>query len=325
VEARPQDFFGAPAFALTPEWEFLYLCIHATDHEWQSLKWLADINQLASSGQVDWKKTMTKADRFELDLVVRQTLAALSLLFETQLPPGWTPAALPAGVELFSHAPFPAGAAESAFAFRHLRVLSRPLDKLRYLADVVFVPKLTDRDFVRLPPALGFLYYVIRPPRLVLKWAACLLRRCSWTLCSAGLWPAVRKASCPPLRGRDALATAAGTAAPRPARSYASVQPEILRKLRMTSLSFLPTSLAPSCPGKAFAGYSPDSLWARRTPATAPGERVQLAGLLQQFENASSDWIQAVVHAGLKIQQNHLLADFAGENFLRNSEMIVQC
>jgi hypothetical protein len=90
AEARPQEFFGVPALALNREWEFLYLCIHAADHEWQSLKWLADIHQMASCGQVDWQKTMAKAERFELDLLVRQTLAASSLLFETTLPPGWT-------------------------------------------------------------------------------------------------------------------------------------------------------------------------------------------------------------------------------------------
>jgi hypothetical protein len=177
AEARPQNFFGAPAFSLTPEWEFLYLCIHAADHEWQSLKWLADIDQLAASGRVDWQKTMAKARHFEIDRVLRQTLAASSLLFGTPIPSCCNPATLPAGVKLFTHAPFPAGAAESAFAFRHLRVLRRPLDKLRYLAEVIFVPKLTDRDFLRLPPSLGFLYYVIRPPRLAFKWAADFLRR----------------------------------------------------------------------------------------------------------------------------------------------------
>ncbi|MGH9503138.1 MAG: nucleotidyltransferase domain-containing protein [Terriglobales bacterium] len=177
ADARPRDFFGAPAFSLTPEWEFLYLSIHAADHEWQCLKWLVDIHQLASSGVVDWDKTMRKAERFEIDFVLRQTLAASSLLFGTPVPAGCLPATLPAGVQLFAHVPLPAGAAESAFSFRHLRVLRRSLDKLRYLAEVILVPRLTDRDFLRLPPSLGFLYYVIRPPRLAFKWAASVMRK----------------------------------------------------------------------------------------------------------------------------------------------------
>jgi hypothetical protein len=101
AEARPHSFSGAPGFSLSPEWEFLYLCIHAADHEWQSLKWLVDIHHMASCSSLDWQKTMKKAEQFEIDLVVRQTLAASSLLFETRLPSGWTPAALPAGSGTF--------------------------------------------------------------------------------------------------------------------------------------------------------------------------------------------------------------------------------
>ena len=65
---------------------------------------------------------------------------------------------------------------QDAFAFRHLRVLKRPWDKARYFASIMFAPKPTDLDFVRLPPWLGFLYYVVRPPRLACKWSWRFLR-----------------------------------------------------------------------------------------------------------------------------------------------------
>jgi putative nucleotidyltransferase-like protein len=170
AEARPQSFFGTPALSLSPEWEFLYLSIHAPDHEWQTLKWLADVHQLASLGSVDWQKVIAKAEHLELDLMIRQTLAASSLLLETPLPAGYSPAVLPAGVRLFPHVPFPKGSPEAAFALGHLRVLKRPLDKVRYIATVLLVPKATDQDFVCLPSSLSFLYYFIRPLRLVFKW-----------------------------------------------------------------------------------------------------------------------------------------------------------
>jgi putative nucleotidyltransferase-like protein len=168
--ARPQSFFGVPAFSLTPEWELLYLCIHATDHEWRSLKWLVDVHEIASSGRVDWQSVMRKAEEFEVDLAVRQTLAASSYLLGTRLPAYFSSVSLPEGVRLFPYLRVPAEDAQNAFAFRHLRLLKRPWDKLRYFATVVFAPQLTDCDFLRLPPALGFLYYVIRPLRLAWKW-----------------------------------------------------------------------------------------------------------------------------------------------------------
>jgi Uncharacterised nucleotidyltransferase len=169
-EARPQSFFGVPALDLTREWELLYLSIHAADHEWQMLKWLVDIHQLASSGSADWQKAMAKAKRLELDRLIRQTLAVSSFLLGTVVPSSCSPATLPERLQIFPHAPLPEDSPEATLAFRHLRVLRRSLDKLRYFATAVFAPKLTDLEFVRLPPYLGFLYYFIRPLRLACKW-----------------------------------------------------------------------------------------------------------------------------------------------------------
>ena len=177
AEARPQICFGVPAFSLSPEWEFLYLSTHAAGHEWRSLKWLVDIHHIASCGQVDWQKVMNKTRVFELELAIRQTLAACSLLLETQLPAHYSPVSLPAGVRLFPYVR-PAGDAKSAFAFRHMRLLKRPLDKLRYIAVVLFVPRLTDRDLLPLPSSMAFLYYFLRPVRLLGKWGWVLLQAC---------------------------------------------------------------------------------------------------------------------------------------------------
>jgi hypothetical protein len=170
AEARPKSFFGAPALSLSPEWQFLYLSIHAADHEWQSLKWLSDIHEVASSTPIDWAKAKQKAEWLGLGLAIRQGLTASSLLLGTPVPLGWDQASLPASVRLFPNAP-------SEAAFSHLRLLGRPVDKLRYVANVVLVPKPADRDFLQLPTSLGFLYYVARPPRLVGRWLLRLAAR----------------------------------------------------------------------------------------------------------------------------------------------------
>jgi hypothetical protein len=150
------------------------LSIHAADHAWRNLKWLADIHQVASSASVDWQMVMKKAEHLELDLVVRQTLTACSLLLGTPMPEGYSPTALPAKVRLFPAAPFPAATLQTALFPVH--VLRRPLDKLRCLAKNVLIPCLTDRDFLRLPTSLSFLYYPMRPMRLTCKWSWRLLK-----------------------------------------------------------------------------------------------------------------------------------------------------
>lgn len=175
AEARPQSFLEAPAFSLSPEWEFLYLSIHAVDHEWRSLKWLIDIHEIASSPLIDWQAIAKKAEQFELSLPIRQTMAVSSVLLGTPLPSCYSPAALPAEVKLFPDSP-PSEEAENALAFRHLRLLHRPWDKVRYFSSILFAPKSTDLEFLRLPRSLRFLYYLIRPLRLAGKWGWWILR-----------------------------------------------------------------------------------------------------------------------------------------------------
>ena len=92
------------------------------------------------------------------------------------MPSYYSLAVLPEGVKLFPDSP-PADEAENALAFRHLRLLRRPWDKVRYFSGILCAPKSTDLEFLRLPPGLGFLYYLIRPVRLAGKWGWWILRR----------------------------------------------------------------------------------------------------------------------------------------------------
>ena len=167
AEARPTYSSGAPGYAFSPEWEFLYLAVHAADHGWQGLKWLVDLHQLCLSRPPDWRRLAEKAKQFELELIVRQTLAACSRLLGMPLSANYVSISLPAKARLFPLTPSPGGAPGAAFL--HLTLLRRPWDKLCCAANIVFIPKAADQDFVHLPAALRFLYYPMRVLRLLGK------------------------------------------------------------------------------------------------------------------------------------------------------------
>jgi len=169
AEARPATFLGVKACALSAEWELLHLAIHAADHQWQTLKWLVDIHEICLGRSLDWRKLREKTERFELDSILEQTLTVCSSLLGTPTPAGFSPAAPPANARLFPAVPFPSEASEAALF--HLRLLRRPLDRLRCLATILLVPKLPDRQLLRLPTSLGFLYYAVRPLRLACRWS----------------------------------------------------------------------------------------------------------------------------------------------------------
>jgi len=115
---------------------------------------------------LDWYGVKQKADRFGVDRVVRHTLATCSLLFEMPLPGVYASVSLPPRSRLsalrLSHGTLPD-------VFSHLSLLERPWDRLRCVANIVLVPKPADRNFVRLPAALSFLYYPLRAVRLIAK------------------------------------------------------------------------------------------------------------------------------------------------------------
>lgn len=167
AEARPRHSCRAPAYTFSPDWEFLYLALHAADHCWQGLKWLVDLHQLCTCRPPDWRRLTQKAEQFELDLVLGQTLAACSLFLGTPLPADYNSASLPTNVRFFPITPFPAGGFETALS--PMALLRHRWDKLRCAANIVLFPKPADQAFLRLHTAVSFLYYPLRVLRLIGK------------------------------------------------------------------------------------------------------------------------------------------------------------
>jgi hypothetical protein len=172
-EARPKNYYGVPAYALTPEWELIYLACHAAFHKWHTLKWLADIHDLCVSMPIDWQQVREKAERFELDLVVGATLTACSTLFGPLPHPNLPSRALPPQVQLFPNSRSPSEVWKASL-FRTWS-WKRPSEKLRYWVAVILVPKRADARLFHLPSSLSVLYYFLRPIRLTCKWSWLLL------------------------------------------------------------------------------------------------------------------------------------------------------
>src|SRR5262249_15967007 len=61
ADARRQAVFGVEVQALSPEWEMLYLAVHAAHHRWQALKWLVDVHEACLARQVNWDQIEIKA------------------------------------------------------------------------------------------------------------------------------------------------------------------------------------------------------------------------------------------------------------------------
>ena len=188
AEAPPITFRGVPAFALSAEWEFLYLAILAGRHSGSSLKWYADLDRMCYRSSVDWKKASQRAQSLGWDKVVRSSLATCSALFETPFDSAFGPPS----PSRWPRVPRPSDAPPPASNLVLFRLLNTPARKFRYLAIRLFVPTTADCKFCSLPDSLFFLYYVLRPLRVTVKvggwFLAAGIRRLSRLLGGVHLW-----------------------------------------------------------------------------------------------------------------------------------------
>lgn len=174
AEAHPKVVLGVPAYTLSLEWEFLFLAAHASRHNWQGLKWLVDLHEVCTLPGMDWEKVREKANRLGWQELMRRSLRACHVLFETPIPPGFSLGTLPPKSKIFPGRPSPLDSLKAALFCAGL--LPRRSEKLRHLAHSLLVPTSGDRLLLRLPAPLGFLYYLIRPLRLGCKLGWWLVR-----------------------------------------------------------------------------------------------------------------------------------------------------
>ncbi|PYT92311.1 MAG: hypothetical protein DMG36_15630 [Acidobacteria bacterium] len=174
AEAQRKSYWAAEGYALRPEWELLYLAVHASRHQWQGIKWLVDIHEICASSRIDWEKLREKAKRLGLQQMLMLTLTASHALFETPIPAGFSLSILPQWLRLFPAPPGPTDVWKNNFF--PARLFKRPSEKLGYLARVAFLPTLNELRLISLPSFLGFLYYPLRPLRLGCKWSGAFLR-----------------------------------------------------------------------------------------------------------------------------------------------------
>jgi len=163
ADAVTTSFYGVSAFALSSDWEFLYLAVHAARHGRHSLKWFIDLDRFCSRVQLDWASIKQKAQRLGWEDAVRDSLLLCAELLGTPIDPVFSPTTSrrPSGRFDLTSVDVPGA------PFSSLRLLPTPAEKLRFLVIRLLIPTPADGRYLPLPPSLAFLYYLLRPIRVV--------------------------------------------------------------------------------------------------------------------------------------------------------------
>jgi hypothetical protein len=158
----------------------LYLCAHGTKHHWARLKWICDVAEVCRRASLDWGRLLARADQRDLD-----RLLGLGL----RLAERWLDAPVPTDLqarfrddatlsELVRHVEtewlLTADGLDRTprwdqlfFFLRTRRRWQNRWPLLREYGALALTPTDTDRAVVDLPPTLSFLYYLIRPFRVL--------------------------------------------------------------------------------------------------------------------------------------------------------------
>ena len=165
--AATRPFHGAPAVAMSAEWEFLYLALHAARHGMFPFKWLVDLDWMSARAAIDWQSVKELAVRFGWESTIHSSLAACALLLDTPIPEPFAAARRAAPPRLFTSDPGPLQTfRETLF---NLRLLPEFPRRMQFLAIRLLVPTPADCEWIRLPSSLFLLYCLLRPWRLLWK------------------------------------------------------------------------------------------------------------------------------------------------------------
>lgn len=180
---QPIEIGQKQMLTLSQEDLLLVLSIHGFTHNWERLGWISDVAGLIERNTTNWELLLRNARRLGLHRILSVALLLASKLLATRIPA----AALTAierdanAVELANQysqnilAPADGRPFESTLI--HLRMRERPYDKILGGVRLLVTPRAFDWLSLSIPGRLWFLYYLVRPVRLVWKHANGFTRR----------------------------------------------------------------------------------------------------------------------------------------------------
>lgn len=181
---KPVRLGGKEILTFEPEDLLFILCIHGFSHWWERLGWICDVAGLVSKQQdLDWEAVFQRAQESGTVRILSLGLLLASELLNARLPPEVSKAiaadltvrSVAARIETQLFNPRQAEGILDGMALR-IGMRERKLDRLRSLFRAITTPNRYDWMYTSLPNSLSFLYYLIRPIRLLGKYGPKLIK-----------------------------------------------------------------------------------------------------------------------------------------------------
>lgn len=188
-------FMGRTIRAIPPEEMLIIMCVHnGGKHRWDGLRSVFDVDRIVSaSADFDWDHALRLCGRYEVGRLVRVGLSLGEMFFRTRVPSevgSWIrrdrrvrTLRREYAVRMFGERSDIGEVSRENWledAWRYVRSLERGRDRvahLRFILRGVLIPTEKEAAVVRLPRSWRFLYYFLRPVRLLRKYIGIYLSR----------------------------------------------------------------------------------------------------------------------------------------------------
>ncbi len=174
----PMNLMGKEVLAPTPEDLMLILCVHGAKDLWERLEWICGIAELIRQhDDLNWEAVVQEAKASGAERTVYLGCYLAREFFDTRLPDRIVgqidnDPVLP-GLAAQVRKTLIDGASPTLRQriLFHVRTKDRGVDQIRYCTRLLFTSTPVDWQLLTLPTSLSFLYPLLRPFRLVKKYA----------------------------------------------------------------------------------------------------------------------------------------------------------
>lgn len=171
-------FFDKQILTFSAENLIIILCSQGGKDCWLWLNRICDLAEvLRTYSDVNWEKVLQQAAKLKMTRMLLLGLSLAHYVLDAQLPElilqkieaNSLVKVLSSEVILQLTPTSPNYAMQSQFksALFHLKLLENTWDKIVYCYENLIVPTIADKSLIRLPKFLSFLYYLLRPFRLI--------------------------------------------------------------------------------------------------------------------------------------------------------------
>jgi hypothetical protein len=172
------SFADKQILSFSPENLIIVLCSQGGKDCWRSLNRICDLAEvIRAHPEVNWEKLWQRTTKLRMRRMLLLGLSLAHEFLDAELPENILKEiavdsvikSLCSQIIILFYCPKADSFSSSQLkiALFHLKLIEHTLDKIYYCYEHIVIPTIADRSFVHLPSFLSFLYYLIRPIRLM--------------------------------------------------------------------------------------------------------------------------------------------------------------